>query len=69
MGNDIIRPERLNRIGRLVGVNSSGSPLPTEQVTINFTKATSCYVVINKDTGAKEGQIETKYDKEAAKAG
>jgi len=49
--------------------NSSGSPLPTEQLTINFTKVTWTYVVINKDTGAKEGNIETKYDKEAAKAG
>jgi type VI secretion system secreted protein Hcp len=49
--------------------NSSGSPLPTEQVTLNFTKATWTYVVVNKDTGKKEGQVETMYDKEQAKAG
>ncbi len=49
--------------------NSSGSPLPTEQLTLNYTKATWTYVVINKDTGKKEGQVETMYDKEQAKAG
>ncbi len=49
--------------------NSSGSPLPTEALTLNYTKATWTYVVVNKDSGKKEGNVETMYDKEQAKAG
>jgi len=49
--------------------NASGSPLPTEDLSLNYTKATWTYVVINKDTGKKEGNVETMYDKEQAKAG
>jgi type VI secretion system secreted protein Hcp len=49
--------------------NSSGSPLPTEQLSLNYTKVTWTYVVVNKDTGKKEGQVETMYDKEQATAG
>jgi len=49
--------------------NASGSPLPTEQLSFNFTKAEWVYTVINKDTGKKEGSIPAMYDKEQAKAG
>ena len=49
--------------------NSSGNPLPTEDLSLNYTKATWTYVVVNKDTGKKEGNVETMYDKEQAKAG
>jgi type VI secretion system secreted protein Hcp len=41
--------------------NESGMPLPTEQITMNYTKADWCYVVVNPDTGAKEGQVPANY--------
>ena len=46
----------------------SGNPLPTEEFTLNFTKAEWTYTVVNKDTGAKEGDVVGKFEPGAAKA-
>lgn len=42
--------------------NSSGSPLPSEQVTMGYTKAEWTYIVIDPKTGDKKGQVPAKYD-------
>jgi type VI secretion system secreted protein Hcp len=39
----------------------SGAPLPTEQISINCTGAEWTYIVVNKDTGAKEGEVPGKF--------
>lgn len=40
----------------------SGNPLPSEQITLNCTAAEWTYVVVNKDTGAKEGEVPGKFN-------
>ena len=42
--------------------NSSGSPLPSEQVTLGYTKVEWTYVVVDPKTGDKTGQVPAKYD-------
>jgi len=42
--------------------NSSGSPLPSEQVTMGYTKAEWTYIVIDPKTGDKKGQVPAKYE-------
>lgn len=42
--------------------NSSGSPLPSEQVTMGYTKAEWTYIVIDPKTGDKKGQVPAKYN-------
>jgi type VI secretion system secreted protein Hcp len=42
--------------------NSSGSPLPSEQVTMGFTKAEWTYITVDPKTGDKTGQVPAKYD-------
>jgi type VI secretion system secreted protein Hcp len=39
----------------------SGQPIPSEQITINCTGAEWTYIVVNKDTGAKEGEVPGKF--------
>jgi type VI secretion system secreted protein Hcp len=42
--------------------NSSGSPLPSEQITLGFTKAEWTYIVIDPKTGDNKGKVATKYN-------
>lgn len=42
--------------------NSSGSPLPSEQVTLGYTKVEWTYIVIDPKTGDKTGQVPAKYN-------
>lgn len=42
--------------------NSSGSPLPSEQITLGYTKVDWEYVVVDPKTGDKQGQVATKYN-------
>ena len=41
--------------------NSSGSPLPSEQITMGFTSAEWTYIVVDPKTGDKTGQVPAKY--------
>ena len=42
--------------------NSSGSPLPSEQVTLGYTKVEWTYIVIDPKTGDKKGNVPAKYN-------
>ena len=42
--------------------NSSGSPLPSEQVTLGYTKVEWTYIVIDPATGDKKGNVPAKYN-------
>ena len=42
--------------------NSSGSPLPSEQVTMGYTKAEWNYIVVDPKTGDKKGNVPAKYN-------
>ena len=42
--------------------NASGSPLPSEQVTMGYTKAEWNYIVVDPKTGDKQGNVPAKYD-------
>ena len=41
--------------------NSSGSPLPTEQITMGYTKVEWNYIVVDPKTGDKNGNVPAKY--------
>ena len=41
--------------------NSSGSPLPSEQVTLGYTEVEWTYVVLDPETGDKKGNVPGKY--------
>ncbi len=41
--------------------NSSGSPLPSEQVTLGFTEVDWTYIVVDPETGDKKGNVPAKY--------
>ena len=45
-----------------IQANSSGSPLPSEEITMGYTKAEWTYIVIDPKTGDKKGQVPAKYD-------
>jgi type VI secretion system secreted protein Hcp len=45
-----------------IHANSSGSPLPSEQITLGYTEVEWTYVVVNPDTGDKVGQVPAKYN-------
>jgi len=49
--------------------NSSGSPLPSEQVSIGFTEAEWTYIVVDPNTGDKKGNVPGKYAPGTGKAG
>ena len=42
--------------------NSSGSPLPTEQITMGYTKVEWNYIVVDPKTGDKNGNVPAKYE-------
>ena len=42
--------------------NSSGSPLPSEQITVGYTKVEWTYIVIDPKTGDKKGSVPAKYN-------
>ncbi len=42
--------------------NASGSPLPTEQITLGYTKVEWTYIVIDPATGDKKGNVPAKYN-------
>ncbi len=42
--------------------NSSGSPLPSEQITLGYTKVEWTYIVIDPATGDKKGNVPAKYN-------
>lgn len=54
--------------GYSVHGNSSGEPLPSEQVSMNFTKATYTYTEFDNKTGSKKGNVEAKYELGANKS-
>jgi type VI secretion system secreted protein Hcp len=48
--------------GYSVHGNSSGEPLPSEQVSLNFTKITYTYTEYDNKTGSKKGNVEAAYE-------
>lgn len=46
----------------------SGDPVPTEDITLNYSKAEFTYVTVDPKTGDPKGQVVGKYDPGAAKA-
>ena len=42
--------------------NSSGSPLPSEQITLGYTNVEWNYIVLDPETGDKKGQVPAKYN-------
>ena len=42
--------------------NSSGEPLPSEQVSMNYSKITYTYTEFDNQKGTKKGNVETKYE-------
>ena len=42
--------------------NSSGDPLPTEQITLGYTEVEWTYIVVDPKTGDKKGQVPGKYN-------
>ncbi len=48
--------------------NSSGEPLPSEQISMNFTKVTMTYTEFDNKTGSKKGNVEASYEMGANKA-
>jgi type VI secretion system secreted protein Hcp len=42
--------------------NSSGNPLPSEQITLGYTKVEWTYIVVDPKTGDKTGQVPAKYN-------
>ncbi len=49
--------------------NSSGSPLPSEEVTLGFSEAEWTYVLIDPNTGDPKGNVPGKYAPGTGKAG
>ena len=48
--------------GYSVHGNSSGEPLPSEQVSMNFSKITYTYTEFDSKTGSKKGNVEVAYE-------
>jgi type VI secretion system secreted protein Hcp len=48
--------------GYSIAGGSSGDQLPSEQVSMNFTKITYSYWEFDNKTGAKKGSVETSYE-------
>jgi type VI secretion system secreted protein Hcp len=42
--------------------NSSGDPLPTEEITLGYTEVEWTYTTIDPDTGDKKGTVPAKYN-------
>ena len=54
--------------GYSVHGNATGEPLPSEQVSCNFTKITYTYTEFDNKTGSKKGNVEAAYEMGANKA-
>lgn len=54
--------------GYSVSGNSSGDPMPSEQVSMNCTKITYTYTEYDNKTGSKKGNVEATYELGANKA-
>src|SRR4051812_44008504 len=48
--------------------NSAGSPIPSEEVTLGFTKIEWTYIVLDPKTGKAQGNVPGKFDPGAGKA-
>ena len=48
--------------------NSSGSPLPTEEVTMGYTAVEWTYIVVDPETGDKKGDVPGKYNPGSGKS-
>lgn len=48
--------------------NASGSPLPSEQVTLGFSKVEMTYIVVDPKTGDNKGNVIGKYNPAEGKA-
>jgi type VI secretion system secreted protein Hcp len=48
--------------------NSSGNPLPSEEVSMNYQKVEWTYVVVDPKTGDNKGKVVGKYEPSAGKA-
>ena len=48
--------------------NSSGSPLPSEQITMGYTKVEWTYIVVDPATGDQKGNVPGKYEPGAGKS-
>ena len=48
--------------------NSSGSPLPTEEVTMGYTAVEWTYIVVDPETGDKKGNVPGKYNPGSGKS-
>jgi type VI secretion system secreted protein Hcp len=48
--------------------NASGSPLPTEQVSLSYTQAEWTYIIVDPKTGDQKGNVPAKYNPGAGKA-
>ena len=48
--------------------NASGSPLPTEQVSLGFSEIEWNYIILDPETGDKMGNVPAKYNPAAGKA-
>jgi type VI secretion system secreted protein Hcp len=42
--------------------NSSGDPLPTEEITLGYTEVEWTYITLDPKTGDKKGQVPAKYN-------
>jgi type VI secretion system secreted protein Hcp len=42
--------------------NATGSPLPTEQVSLGYTDIEWNYVILDPETGDKKGNVPAKYN-------
>ena len=49
--------------------NASGSPLPSESVSLGFSKVDWTYIVVDPKTGDKKGDVAAKYNPGEGKAG
>lgn len=48
--------------------DASGNPLPSEQVSLGYSKVDWTYVVVDPKTGDKKGEVATKYNPAEGKA-
>ena len=48
--------------------NASGSPLPMESLSLNYTKVEWTYIIVDPKTGDQKGNVPGKYDPGAGKA-
>ena len=49
--------------------NSAGDPLPSEEITLGYTKSTWTYVILDPETGKPKGDVGGSYEPGKGKAG